>query len=210
MNKTLEILENVGALVRNGHFVYTEGDHGSDYINKDALYPHTRLVQQVATEIAKCLFASKTDTIVSPAIGAIALGFEVARILSCPSWLIDRPDIRFVYAEKSKDGEKFVIERGFDTFVAYKRVWVIEDILNTGGSVKKVVQAVQNLHGQLLGVGALCNRGGVTAEHLEVPTLFSLCELKLEKYKADDCPLCKKGVPINVELGKGKEYLAKN
>jgi orotate phosphoribosyltransferase len=57
-------------------------------------------------------------------------------------------------------------------------------------------------------VAALCNRGGVTAADLDVPALVSLVELSLDSWEAADCPLCRAGVPVNTDVGKGREFLA--
>ncbi len=93
----------------------------------------------------------------------------------------------------------------------WKKVLVVEDILTTGGSVKKVVEATRAIGSTVIGVGALCNRGGVTAKELgEVPQLFALINVQLDAWDEKACPLCAKKIPINTEVGKGQEFLAKH
>lgn len=102
----------------------------------------------------------------------------------------------------------FVIKRGQDKFVTGKQILVVEDILTTGGSVKKVVAAVRKIGGEVVGVAALCNRGGVTPEQLgDVPKLKALININLDAFEESDCPLCKGDIPINVSVGKGAEFL---
>ena len=92
----------------------------------------------------------------------------------------------------------------------YKRVLVVEDILTTGGSARKVVEAVRAIGGNVVGVGVLCNRGGVTAQDLaNVPKLEVLVNISLDAWNEADCPLCKQGVPVNPDVGKGREFLAR-
>ena len=101
----------------------------------------------------------------------------------------------------------FVIKRGYDKLVAGKQVLVVEDIINTGGSVKKVIMATRKYGGTIVGVGALCNRGGITAQDLDIPKLVVLMEVKLDAWDETDCQLCKDGVPVNMDVGKGREFL---
>jgi len=103
----------------------------------------------------------------------------------------------------------FIIRRGYDKLVSGKKVLGVEDILTTGGSVKKVIKATRVLDGNIIGVGVLCNRGGITAKDLDVPRLFSLVNVALEMWDENDCPLCATNVPINTSVGKGKEFLKK-
>jgi orotate phosphoribosyltransferase len=206
-NRARRFLNLAGAVLTGDHFVYTQGGHGSAYINKDALYVYPLYVSDMCRDIATAFRDHKEiDAVVAPEKGGIALVQWVA------FHLFDyNITAAAVYAEKkSKEaGGGFYFGRGYDKYVRGQQVLVVEDILNTGGSVKEVIKAVQELEGEVIGVAAICNRGGVTAEQLGVKQLLSLVELKLEIYSEDDCPFCRVGIPINTEVGKGKEYLAR-
>jgi orotate phosphoribosyltransferase len=79
-----------------------------------------------------------------------------------------------------------------------------------GGSAKKVIDVVRSIGGEVTGVAVLCNRGGVTAHDLgDVPELISLANVQMDAWDEQDCPLCSQEVPINTEVGKGREYLAR-
>jgi orotate phosphoribosyltransferase len=144
------------------------------------------------------------QVVIAPAIGGVILMTWTARHLS---ELTDR-EVLGVYAEK--DGDGFVIKRGYDKIVAGKNVLVVEDLLTTGGSVKKVIEATRALGGNIVGLAVLCNRGGITAQDVGgVPKLFALTNVKLDAWDEADCPLCAQGVSINTDVGKGREFLAR-
>lgn len=104
-----------------------------------------------------------------------------------------------------------VLKRGYDKIVSGRRCLIVEDIITSGATVQKVIQAIRNAGGGIVGVGALCNRSGgkVTAETLGVPMLFSLMDMDLPMYPEETCPVCKeKGEQsVRLDLGKGKEFL---
>jgi orotate phosphoribosyltransferase len=85
----------------------------------------------------------------------------------------------------------------------------VEDIITTGNSIKAVSDAVRDAGGIVAGVAAICNRGGVRAEEVGVPILFSMTELPLAAWLESECPLCRQGVPINIEVGKGREFVSR-
>jgi orotate phosphoribosyltransferase len=144
--------------------------------------------------------------VIAPAIGGVILSQWVAYYLTG----ISSHEVLGVYAEKSPDGDGFVIKRGYDKLIAEKKVLVVEDILTTGGSARKVIEAVRALSGEVIGLGVLCNRGGITPTDVaNPPRLFALANITLETFDPDNCPLCRQGVPINTDVGKGREFLAK-
>ena len=75
--------------------------------------------------------------------------------------------------------------------------------------IRKVVDAAKTAGAGIVGVCVLCNRGGVTAEMMRVPRLESLVKVELDSWEAAECDLCKRGIPVNTEIGHGKEFLAK-
>lgn len=198
------LLGDIGAVTTHTHAVYTSGKHGSMYINKDALYPHTEATSQLCRLFAEHFSQDAVDVVIAPALGGIILSQWTAHHLS---QLTDR-EVLGLYAEKVEGTKDFVIKRGYDKLLIGKKVLILEDVLTTGGSVKKVVDLVRGMEGEVIGVGALCNRGGILPADIgKVPQLFALVSLSLDAWNPEDCPLCKQGVPINTSIGKGREFL---
>jgi orotate phosphoribosyltransferase len=106
---------------------------------------------------------------------------------------------------------KMALKRGYDKVVKGKRALVLEDVLNTGKSVQGTVYATREAGAFVVGVGSICNRSGgkVTAQSLQIPVLESLVNLNLVTHPEDNCPLCMDNVPINTEVGHGKDFLAR-
>lgn len=200
----LSMLSSVGAVIRHSHIIYTSGKHGSMYINKDALYPHTKETSALCRVIAHHFAHDNIDVVVAPALGGIILSQWTAHHLS----EINGREVLGVYAEKMDSD--FVIKRGYDKLITGKNVLILEDILTTGGSVKKVVMVARSFNANIVGVGALCNRGGIEPKDLgDVPKLFSLVSMQLDAWEETDCPLCAEQIPVNTSVGKGREFLVK-
>lgn len=201
--EVLKILAGLKAVL-TGHFVGNSGLHLASYVNKDTVFPYTLETSRLCREIALRFVNDGVYTVIGPTVGGVILSNNVAHQLT----LMRRNQVFGVYAEKMEG--KFVIGRGYKQHVTDQDVLVVEDILTTGGSVKKVIEAVREAGGNVIGVGALCNRGGVTAVDLgDVPKLVSLVNITMDKWTEEECPLCKKGIPINTEVGHGAEYLQK-
>jgi len=196
-SRAAEILADAGAVITGSHVVYTSGRHGSAYVNKDAVYPHTDRVSELCRLLSDATRDPRPEVVCGPALGGIILA----------QWTGHHLGALAVYAEKLPDGG-LGLRRGYDRLVAGRRVLVVEDVLNTGGSVRQAVAAVRAAGGDVVAVGALCNRGGVTAADLGVPELIALVELSLDSWDAAACPLCRDGVPIDTRVGKGREFLA--
>ncbi len=206
--EVLGILKSCGALIADSHIVYTSGRHGDTYINKDAVYPHTAVISKLCKEIAEYFEDFGCEVVVAPAVGGVILSQWTAYHLNTLTPVNRVGEILGLYAEKSDDGQTFEFRRGYDKLVRGKKVLVVEDILTTGGSVQKVVEAVRRLNGKVEGVGAICNRGGVTTKDIgDVPELYALLDINLDSYPEEGCPFCAKKVPINIKVGKGREYL---
>ena len=204
--EVLQVLGNVGAVIANSHIVYTSGKHGTAYVNKDAVYPHTKETSDLCRAIAEQFVDDSVEVVIAPAIGGVILSQWIAHHLS----EITGREVFGVYAEKAESGDIFIIKRGYDKLVAGKNVLVVEDVLTTGGSAKKVVEASRALGGNVVGLGVLCNRGGITSQDVaDPPKLFALVNVKLDAWDEAECPLCAKNVPINTEVDKGREYLAR-
>ncbi|MGE5042452.1 MAG: phosphoribosyltransferase family protein [Candidatus Levyibacteriota bacterium] len=204
MQDVIEILKKVGAIITDDHFVYTSGKHGSVYINKDALYPHTEETSQVGMLFAKKAEPLDIDVVVGPALGGIILSTWTAYHLSS----LKHKEILGVYTEKDENKNQ-VFTRNYDKLIKDKNVLVIEDLTTTGGSVKKVVDTVRDVGGRVVAVCTMVNRDpkNVTSDVIGAP-FMSLGVLPAEAWDETKCPLCKEGKPVNTNVGHGKKYMA--
>jgi orotate phosphoribosyltransferase len=118
------------------------------------------------------------EVVISPAIGGIVIGQEVARALG----------VRAIFGER--ESGVMTLRRGFEVAPG-ERVLVVEDVTTTGGSVREVMQVAQERQGQVVGVGAILNRSPGQID-LGVP-LHTLALLQLQNYQPEVCPLCQQG-----------------
>jgi len=193
-------LELADAILK-GHFILRSGLHSGIYVNKDALYAHPKEVHAICFDIARENMGLGITTVVGPEKGGIILSQYVALHLGA----LTGREIYSVYAERGTDC--FELRRGYDRFVKGQNVFITEDILTTGKSVRLVIDAVRAAGGNVVGVSAIVNRGGVTAETLGVPRLHSMLALPTEAYVQEQCPLCADKVPINLDIGAGRSHL---
>jgi len=203
-DEVLEVLQNVGAF-RAGHFVYQSGRHGDSYVNKDALYPYTRETSRLCKAFAEHFKDAGVEAVIGGATGAIILSQWTAYHLS---EMLGK-EVYGTYADKDGSGG-FVIKRGYDKVIAGKKLLVVEDLTTTGGSIQKVVEAARAAGATVVGAAVLCNRGNVTAGMAGDPgEFFSLVHLDLESWEEAECDLCKRGIPVNIDVGHGKAFVAR-
>ena len=102
----------VGAIVRDSHFVYTSGRHGSVYINKDALYVHPEVISALCQQMAEAYAADSVDVVVAPVLGGIVLSQWVAHALNQRR---HEGETLAVFVEKGNDGtdKHFRFTRGY-------------------------------------------------------------------------------------------------
>ncbi|HBU21472.1 TPA: phosphoribosyltransferase, partial [Candidatus Beckwithbacteria bacterium] len=180
------------------------------YINKDALYPHTKETSEVCRIMAEKYKDADVEAVAAPAVGGTILSQWVAYHLS----QIKGKEILSAYTEKdagttaSAAESKQLFRRGYDAVVKGKKVLVVEDLTTTGGSVKQVVDCVRDAGGEVVGVCVMVNRDPENVNSESVGTPFTAAGvLKAEAFDEKDCPFCKQGRPINTKIGHGKKYL---
>lgn len=206
----IEMFKKTKAILTDDHFVYTSGKHGSVYVNKDLLYPHPTVMNKVGKMFAEKFKNEDIDVVAAPALGGIILTTWTAYHLS----KMKKKEILNVCTEKDKGTtadaaeSQQIFRRGYGEFVKGKKVLVLEDLTTTGISVKKTVEAVRSAGGKVVAVCIMVNRDPVhiTSKTIGAP-FYSLGVFPAEAFDEKDCPLCKKGVPINTTVGHGKKYI---
>lgn len=177
-----QFLEKTGAL-KSGHFQLSSGLHSDRYCQCAALFERPVIAQEVARMLAVAIPASeKIETVLTPAIGGILWGYELARELGT----------RSLFAER-QPGEKFTLRRGF-SLAQGERVLLAEDVITTGKSVVELIPLVENAGAVVVGFAAIADRSrGIFQPHLPV---YTLARLDFQTWDATNCPLCREGVPI--------------
>jgi orotate phosphoribosyltransferase len=203
MSEVLNLLKKTGAVLTDSHFVGTSGKHFATYINKDALYPHTKETSEICKLMAEKVKDLEIDAVIGPSVGGIILSSWTAYHLS----QIKGKEVLGVYTEKDESGNQ-IFKRGYDKIVSGKKVVIVEDLTTTGGSAKKVVETAKSVGANVVGVVVMVNKNpkDVTSEYFGVPFFF-LDVLEVQVYDEAECPLCKSGVPIDTRVGHGKKYL---
>lgn len=198
----LDQLQDIGAIFLDQHFVYTSGEHAPGYICMDPIYADPVRLSGLVPSLLRP-FDQQFDVISAPATGGVALASTAS------NWLLYRKELKIPALWADKDGKEFVVDRlGFPEGISGKRVLIVEDLLTTGSSVKGTIAAVEACGGEVVGLSAVCNRGGVTAGQIGVPRLEQLTSVNYDNYEPDNCPLCAASKPIVVDgaLGHGATY----
>ena len=185
-----EILVKTNAIM-DGHFLLTSGLHSPHYVEKFNVLQHPKYTEQLCQAMAEKFKDAKIETVVGPVTGGIILAHETGKALGT----------RAIFTERV-DG-KMTFRRGFSLHEG-ERVLIVEDIVTTGGSIKEVIDVVREHGGIPVAVSMLVDRSGGKADFGDVPAT-ALLKMNVETYKPEDCPLCKKGVPMTKRGSTGKK-----
>jgi orotate phosphoribosyltransferase len=176
----LAIFRRSGALLE-GHFRLTSGLHSTGYLQCALVLQHPRDATDLGAALAQRVRSLGATAVLSPALGGIVIGQEVARAL----------DVRALFAERA-DGT-LTLRRGFSLTPADK-VLVVEDVITTAGSTRETIAVARQAGAQVVGACSIVDRSSGT-HGLEVP-YAALLVMSLPVYSESDCPLCKQGMPV--------------
>jgi orotate phosphoribosyltransferase len=180
----LRLFKESDALLQ-GHFKLTSGKHSEWYFEKIRLIEKPdaleKIVELLAAKIRREV--AEFDYIVSPAYGAIAIGFLAALKLGK----------RFAFSQRVE--ERMAIRSGFSELDGSRAV-IVEDILTTGGSIREVVACLKERQAGIAGIYVLVDRSGGTVP-VEGRPVGSLLSLKVEAFEPQACPFCRKGLPLS-------------
>jgi orotate phosphoribosyltransferase len=176
----LAIFRNSGALLE-GHFRLSSGLHSAGYLQCALVLQHPDQAEALGRALAGALRDLAPTVVLSPALGGLIIGHEVARALG----------VRAIFAER-QDGA-MTLRRGF-ALTPVDRVVVIEDVVTTGGSTRETMAVAATAGATVVGAGAIIDRSGGSSK-LEVP-FRPLVGLTLATYEPDACPLCAAGTAV--------------
>lgn len=179
----LNLFKECDALLQ-GHFKLTSGKHSEWYFEKIRLIEKPAALEKIVELLAAKIRREVPDfdTIVSPAYGAIAIGFLTALKLGK----------KFAFTQRAD--EKMTIRSGFSGLDGSRAV-IVEDILTTGGSIQEVLACLRERQVAVAGIYVLVDRSG-GAVPVEGKAVGSLLALKVQAFEPDACPFCARGLPI--------------
>ena len=182
-DRVLTLFKECDALLQ-GHFKLTSGKHSEWYFEKIRLIEKPSVLEKIVDLLVEKIKSDRInfDYVVSPAYGAIAIGFLAALKLGK----------KFAFSQRVE--EKMAFRSGFSGLEKGKAI-IVEDILTTGGSINEVLESLKQKEVEVTGIYVLVDRtaGGILIEGKPVGSLLSL---KVEAFEPDVCPFCKAGVPL--------------
>ena len=180
----LELFRATGAYLQ-GHFRLTSGLHSPQYLQCALVLQHPAHAERLGRELAAALrklVSGDIGLVVSPALGGVIVGHEVARALGT----------RFLFTERDATG-KMTLRRGFAVTPGETAV-VVEDVVTTGGSTRDGVETLLEAGATVAAAASIIDRSGGAAE-VGVPRV-ALATLAVETWPPEFCPLCAAGSPV--------------
>lgn len=163
----------------SGHFCLTSGLHSDTYFQCAKLYEHPKAVEQLGKMLAEKLADIEFDTIVSPAIGAIIIGYETAK----------QAGKRFLFVER-KDG---VLQMRRDYRLANgEKVIILEDVITTARTINETTDAIKEFEAEIVGVASIVDRTKGQTNY----NITSLLQVNPVTYEPENCPLCKENIRL--------------
>ena len=194
----LEILKRTGAYHANDHILLPSGQHTTEYIEKTLVTTEPSFTEGLGAVIAKHFAQWPVDIVLSTGPGALILSHCVAR--AHPS----RPVV--IYGTKGLAGGKrrVTLPVEFQRLLrAGSKVLLVEDLVSTGSTLNLLIDLVEQRGAQVVGVGCLWRRTSVDVSGRPV---FSLVSRDFPTYTPAECPLCRKGVPLNEEFVRRRSH----
>jgi orotate phosphoribosyltransferase len=179
-DETLLLFKQSGALLE-GHFKLSSGLHSPGYLQCALVLQHPPDATRLGAALAAACRSLAATAVLSPALGGIVIGHEVARGLG----------VRALFAERQNG--KLVLRRGF-VLSPEDRVVVVEDVVTTGGSTRETMDVARAAGATVVGAAAIVDRSGGQVD-LDVP-FHALLPVQLATYPPESCPLCARGLPV--------------
>lgn len=177
--QALEVYRSTGAILK-GHFKLTSGRHSDTYMQSAKVFVDTEASEKLCKALAQKLTDDgvEADMVISPAIGGILMGYEVARQLKKPN----------IFAER--ENGVMTLRRGF-SFEKGTKFIVCEDVVTTGGSVKEVIALLKEMGGEVVAVASIVDRSNGKVDF--GVKFVNLISMDITSYEPDECPICKEG-----------------
>jgi len=181
----MELFRSTGAYLQ-GHFRLTSGLHSAEYLQCALVLQHPAAAEKLGRMLAeqiRGIVGEKVGVVVSPAMGGLIIGHEVARAFGVPH----------IFTERDPETRKMQLRRGF-TVGFHEPAIVIEDVITTGGSTQDVIDVLRQAGAKVLAAGSIIDRSGGRAE-VSVPRV-ALVTLQVAAHYPEECPMCGLGIPV--------------
>jgi orotate phosphoribosyltransferase len=175
--QVLEHFKETNALLE-GHFILSSGLHSPVYLQCALALQCPPDTEKFARAIAEKLKTESFDTVASPAIGGLVIGYETARALN----------VRFIWTER--ENGLMTVRRGFSV-KKNERVLVVEDVITTGGSTRECIAAIESRGAKVTAAASIIDRSNGRAD--VGVSRIALASLKIPSFKLEECPMCAKG-----------------
>jgi orotate phosphoribosyltransferase len=182
-SELLDMFQQLG-VVSNGHFVLSSGRHSNEYWEKFRLLEWPRVTEQLCSLIASQYKQSNIEAVIGPTTGGALLAQEVARQL----------DARCLLAEPTSAGGR-ELRRGF-VLHRSESVLIVDDVLTTGLSLRETLSAIEQFHPEIIGIDVLIDRSNGDAISQFGVSCHALLTVSALTFDSEECPMCKKGVPV--------------
>ncbi|MEW5821809.1 MAG: orotate phosphoribosyltransferase [Cyanobacteriota bacterium] len=181
-----ELMKETGSILE-GHFELSSGVHTNTYFQCAKLMQYSSIAETIGKELSNKFEKDQFDTILSPAVGGIIIGYLIAKNLNKKSIFVER-----------KEGI-LQLRRGFEIEKG-ERIVIIEDVITTAKSALETADIATNFGAMIKGYGCIVDRSN-DSTGLKINSLFQKSPVI---YQPEDCPLCKKGIPIQKPGSKAK------
>jgi len=191
--RVIEILKSCDALLE-GHFKYTSGRHGKQYFEKIRIVQEPRFVDELGRMMAAMMddISEHIDLVCAPAYGAVVFGFATALHMGRS----------FAFLQRDSEA-RMSVRSGFRDIVQDSRILLVEDVCTTGGSIVESIDTLNSAGAEVVQVGLIVDR---TAGKLKVESPYrALLSVEAISWDSEECPLCRKGIPITVPGSSGKK-----
>jgi orotate phosphoribosyltransferase len=177
-----------------GHVVYESGHHGNLWLDLDRLWTRPRDLAPFVLDLTRLLPTDDFDVICGPMSGGAFISLAVATELDSPFCYVDR------HLLPTGDGVEYVLPKEFYRLVEGCRIALIDDVINAGSATRGAIRALESAGAEITVIGALLVLGSAVPAFASEANLqlVSLAAMSSELWKAEECPLCAEGVPIDL------------
>jgi orotate phosphoribosyltransferase len=176
-NQILEHFRQTNALLE-GHFILSSGLHSPNYLQCALALQYPSDAAKFGKAIAEHFIDENIETVASPAIGGLIIGYETAKALN----------VRFIWTERENGA--MTVRRGFSV-KENERTLVVEDVITTGGSTRECIAALESRDAKVVAAASIIDRSNGRAD-VGVKRI-ALASLEVPSYQPEACPLCARG-----------------